>query len=150
MNFLTNRQAVRADAPAIVEGAMNKKTVALIGFILAIAAVIGYKQLQPQVVYAGNEPKVVLVADFREADEECACGEIIRAVRAAQKKGIATEEIDPHKAPQLLKQYRVLTAPTVLILNADGKEAARFEGEDKKTAATIKSYLDRMIQATGR
>jgi len=129
---------------------MKKNSIALVAVILAFGSIIGYQQLRPSVVQAGNETKIVLVADLREADEECPCGEIIRAVRAAHSKGIATQEIDSRKTPQLLKQYRVLTAPTVLVMNAEGKEITRFEGEDKNTAAAIKTYLDRMIRASAR
>ncbi len=130
------------------------KRVALVAVILTVAAVIGYKQLRPvpsqSVVHGGSGPQVVLVADLSEAEEKCACGEIIRAVRAAQKKGIATQELTPDSKSEVLRQYRVLTAPTVLFLDADGKDIARYEGADENTVADIKAHLDRLIPGSGR
>ncbi len=130
------------------------KRVALVAVILTVAAVIAYKQLRPgpsqSVVHGGSGPKVVLVADLSEAEEKCACGEIIRAVRAAQKKGIEIQELTPDSKSEVLRRYRVLTAPTVLFLDADGKDIARYEGEDEKTVAEVKSHLDRLIPGSGR
>ncbi len=130
------------------------KRLALVAVFLAVAAVIGFKQLRPvpsqSVIRGGGEPKIVLVADLSEAEEKCACGEIIRAVRAAQKKGIATQELTPDSKSEVLRRYRVLTTPTVLFLDADGKDIARYEGEDEKTVAEIKSHLDRLIPVSGR
>jgi hypothetical protein len=45
---------------------------------------------------------------------------------------------------EVLKQYRILTAPTVLFLDAKGKEIARYEGEDEKTVEEIRPQLKRM------
>ncbi len=130
------------------------KRVALVAVILAVAAVIGYKQLRTlpsqSVVQGGSGPKVVLVADLSEAEEKCACGEIIRAVRAAQKKGIEIQELTPDSKSEVLTRYRVLTAPTVLFLDADGNDIARYEGEDEKTVAEIKSHRDQLIPGSGR
>ncbi len=86
------------------------------------------------------------MADLSEAEEKCACGEIIRAVRAAQHKGVTTQEFSPDSKSELLKRYRILTAPTVLFLDAKGKEIARYEGEDEKTVEAIRSQLKRMTE----
>ena len=132
---------------------MNPKHVALTAVFVAAGVMIGYKQFRNtparSPVNAGAGPRVVLVADLSEAEERCACGDIIRAVRAAQKKGILTEEFTPDSKSELLKRYRILTAPTVLFLDAYGREIARYEGEDERTVAAIRSHLKRMTGQSG-
>jgi hypothetical protein len=134
---------------------MNGRRLALIVIILATGGVIAYKQVRSgnsparSALDSGVAPRVILVADLSEAEEKCACGEIIRAVRAAQKRGIPTLEFTPDSKSELLKRYRVLSAPTVVFLDATGKETSRYEGEDEKTVEAIRSYLKRIAEGSG-
>ncbi len=129
---------------------MKSRLFAVIAIFAAVAVIIGYKHLHntpgQSTMDAGIGPGVVLVADLSEAEEKCACGEIIRAVRAARQKGVATQEFTADSKSEMLKQYRILTAPTVLFFDAKGKEIARYEGEDKKTVEEIRSQLKRMAE----
>lgn len=132
------------------------RVIALVAVMLGVAAIIVYKRAPVQTVApsttsasADSKASVVLVANLQEADEKCACGDIIRAVRAAQKKGIQTQEFNPDSKSELLKRYRILTAPTVLFLDAHGKEIARYEGEDENTVEAIRSHLKRLTEGNG-
>jgi hypothetical protein len=87
-------------------------------------------------------PSVILVADFREADEPYDnCATIIHAVREASKRGVRTFELAPDSKSALLRRYRVLTVPTVLVLDPSGNETTRFEGEDATTVRAIQTRL---------
>lgn len=90
---------------------------------------------------------VVLIADLREADEACPCGEIIRAVRAARVRGVAVREVPPTDTA-VAKQYGVTVAPTVLVLDSAGKVVERHEGESTDTVAAIKASLERLAAKT--
>lgn len=87
-----------------------------------------------------DAPRVLLFADLKEAEDSCGCGQIIRTVRSAQKRGIPTRENDE----QLSKKYRVTTEPTVLIVGADGNEEYRFEGESKDTIQKLKAEIAKL------
>lgn len=87
---------------------------------------------------------VVLVANLAEADEPCVCGKIIRSVRAVARKGVPVKEIDPEKSPELASSYRVLVSPAVLLLDGNGREVRRFEGESKEVLADLQTELDRL------
>lgn len=92
-------------------------------------------------------PAVVLVADPREAnDTDDGCAAIIRAVRQASKRGVPVAELPPDSSSNLLRRYRVLTVPTVLLLDKTGKEIGRFEGED---ATTVKAVQTRLAALSG-
>ncbi len=127
---------------------MKPRHVAVIAIFAVAGVIVGYKHLHntpaQSTLNAAIAPRVVLVADLSEAEEKCACGEIIRAVRAAQQKGVETQEFTADSKSEVLKQYRILTAPTVLFLDAKGKEIARYEGEDEKAVEEIRSQLKRM------
>ena len=87
-------------------------------------------------------PSVILIADPSEAnDSDDGCAVMFRAVRQAAKRGVAVEELAPNSNSDLLRQYHVLTVPTLLVLDNAGKEIRRFEGED---AATIKAAQTRL------
>ena len=92
-------------------------------------------------------PAVILVADLNEAnDPNDRCADIIRAVREASKRGINVAELSPDSNSDLLRRYRVLTVPTVLLLDGSGKEIGRFEGED---SSTVKAVQTRLSALTG-
>ena len=87
-------------------------------------------------------PAVILVADLREADDpHDPCADIIRAVREVSKRGIRVAELSPDSQSDLLRRYRVLTVPTVLLLDNAGNEIGRFEGEDATTVKAIQTRL---------
>ncbi len=90
---------------------------------------------------------VVLVADLREANEDCPCGEIIRAVRAAKSRGVAVREVGPGDT-SVTKQYGVTVVPTVIVLDTNGKVVERHEGESSETLAAIKASLERLVAKT--
>lgn len=88
---------------------------------------------------------MLLVADLSEADKEGdRCAEIIQAVRAARARGITVQEYNPDSQSPLLSRYRVLTAPTVLVLDAQGEVVSRHEGEAEQTVAAIRTQLERL------
>lgn len=92
-------------------------------------------------------PSVILIADPREAnDTDDGCAVMFRAVRQAAKRGVAVEELAPNSNSELLRQYHVLTVPTVLVLDNAGKEVSRFEGED---ATTVKDVQTRLAALSG-
>lgn len=92
-------------------------------------------------------PSVIFVADPSEAnDSDDGCAAMFRAVRQAAKKGVAVAEVAPNSDSDLLRQYHVLTVPTVLVLDNAGKEIGRFEGED---AATVKAVQTRLAVLSG-
>ncbi len=89
-----------------------------------------------------GSPSVILVADLNEAnDPRDNCAAIIHAVREASKRGVHTVEFSPDSNSDLLRRYRVLTVPTVLVLDATGKETTRFEGENAATVKAVQSHL---------
>lgn len=88
-------------------------------------------------------PIVVMVADPREADMRCPCGEIIRRVRAAKASGIAVDEFAPDDAGAL-RRYGVTVVPTVVFLDSAGKVLARHEGESREILATITAGLAKL------
>lgn len=84
----------------------------------------------------------MLVADLREAGESGdACAEIIHAVREASDRGVRVQELMPDSSSDLLRRYRVLTVPTVLILGKDGRELGRYEGESRETVNAVRTRL---------
>jgi hypothetical protein len=44
----------------------------------------------------------------------------------------------------VLKQYKVLTIPTVLIFDRDGSVASRYEGEERATVEQIRNALSKL------
>ncbi len=90
-----------------------------------------------------SRPAVVLVADSREADTECGCGQIIRRVRAAKAAGVAVEELAPDNA-DAGRKYGVTVVPTVVFLGPDGQVVARREGESEAIVAAISADLSKL------
>lgn len=91
-----------------------------------------------------KKAQVVLFINLGEVDEAEGCGEIIRSARDAAKRGVALEEIDTRNESPAPERYRLVVAPTVLILDAAGAEVKRFEGESPKTVREIRSSLDKL------
>ena len=69
---------------------------------------------------------MLLVADLSEADSADACAEIIHSVRAARERGVQVQELSPDSKSEMLRRYRVLTIPTVLILDRSGQVVLAF------------------------
>ncbi len=88
-------------------------------------------------------PSVVMVADPREADMQCPCGEIIRRVRAAKAQGVAVDELAPDNA-DAARRYGVTVVPTVVFLDPGGKVLARHEGESSESLAAITAGLAKL------
>lgn len=89
-----------------------------------------------------SSPAVILVADLREVDDpHDPCADIIRAVRDVSKRGIRVAELSPGSQSDLLRRYRVLTVPTVPLIDGAGNEIGRFEGEDARTVKAIQARL---------
>lgn len=130
---------------------MKSRWIGLVAVIVLAFGIIGYKQVlshRRTVRSVGppwENPRVILVADLSEAQSQCDCGEIIRAVRAARSKGVPVQELPPNSESELLRRYRILTYPTVLFLD-EGREVARYEGEDGRTVEAIRSRLLRMTE----
>lgn len=125
---------------------MNTKLLAAAAVVLAAGGVVLMKIGARPVEAAANahvaSPSVVLVADSREADSDCPCGQIIRRVREAKARGVVVQELGP--TDPAAARYGVTVAPTVLILGADGQVIARREGESGEALATISSDLARL------
>ncbi len=128
---------------------MIAKRIALIVVVLAALAIVVVKAstrgtVSPgaaATVPQGSQPAVVLVADLREADSACGCGQIIRRVRAARAHGVTVEEVAPG---DLARRYDVSIVPTVLFLDAAGQVVARREGESPEILAAISADLSRL------
>lgn len=88
-------------------------------------------------------PSVVMIADPREADMQCPCGEIIRRVRAAKANGIAVDEFAPDNA-DAARRYGVTIVPTVVFLDPGGKILARHEGESSEILTAITADLAKL------
>ena len=91
-----------------------------------------------------SAPEVLLFADARQAEASCGCGQIIRLVRAAATHGARVRELDPAGADGEARRHRVRVQPTVLVLDRDGRETGRFEGEARPTIDAIRSALRRL------
>ncbi len=129
---------------------MIAKRMALVAVIVAAVGVVAVKARSRANVAPVNgvtsRAAVVLVADMREADSDCGCGEIIRRVRAAKARGVPIREIAPDDA-EATRSYGVTVAPTVVFLGADGRVIARREGESAETVATIAAELSSLEEA---
>jgi hypothetical protein len=79
-----------------------------------------------------------------EADSADACAEIIPSVRAARERGVQVQELSPDNKSEMLHRYRVLTVPTVLILDGSGRIVLRFEGEDRQTVVAVRTQLSQL------
>jgi hypothetical protein len=123
---------------------MSIKTLAVAAVVVAAGAIIAVKATRQRPAEAAiaqhaTIPSVVLVADPREADTDCGCGQIIRRVREAKARGVAVEELGP--ADPGVARYGVAVVPTVLVLGSDGRVVARREGESSETLAAIAADL---------
>jgi hypothetical protein len=136
---------------------MKSKWIGLILICALATGVLLAKQLRgPQpaspagnaVASAGSTALVLLFANPAEAESSCGCGEVFRAVRAAAARGVSVREVDPAQNRDLMKQHRVLVEPTVLVLDEQGRERRRHEGESSDVLAAIRTDLDGLSGST--
>lgn len=121
---------------------MKVKWPGIVIVALVMTAITAYKGHIKRVTVAGEAvPRVLLVADLSEADSADACAEIIRSVREAHQRGILVQELSPDSKSEMLRRYRVLTVPTVLILDRGGQVVSRLEGEDPGTVRAVRMQL---------
>lgn len=122
------------------------RRIGLAAVLAAAIAVVAYKAVSRRsesgIPASAGGPAVVLVADVREADSDCGCGEIIRRVRAAKARGVSVAELAPDDGT--VRRYGVTVAPTVVFLGAAGEVVSRREGEDPETIAAVSADLDRL------
>ena len=128
---------------------MRAKWIGLVAVLGIAGAIIGYRthvSATAQVASTGAPlPRVLLVADMSEANTPGdACAEIIHLVRDAQARGIAVQELQPGSHSNVLMRYRVLTVPTVLILDHEGQVVSRFEGEGRDTVEAVRTGLGQL------
>ena len=130
---------------------MRRPRLAALAVFALFGGLIGWREwprpsatvATPATVPSISASRVVLYVDLGEVDEAEGCGAIIRAVRQANSRGVATEEIDARRADPPAR-YRLLVAPVVLILDATGHEVHRFEGESAKTVRVIEAELGKL------
>lgn len=123
---------------------MKKNALYVIVLLVIAAGLVIFKQrtasrsTNPEVSF----PAVVLIADLREADSpNDTCVQIIRVVREARSRGVKVLELMPNSDSSLLRNHRVVVVPTVLILDRDGRELSRFEGESVATLEAIQARM---------
>ncbi len=125
---------------------MSFKRIGLAAVVLAAASIVALKTTRhvPSSTAAPVAlPAVVLVADGREADTDCGCGQIIRRVRAARSHGVVVQEVEPSDS-QAFRRYGITVAPTVVFLDPNGRVLSRREGESAETVAAISEDLARL------
>lgn len=124
--------------------------VAFVAVLVVVTLVLKSRMSRQQLAPTASSqaPAVILVADFREADDSNdPCAAIIRAVRQASARGVRVTEVAPDSNSDLLRRYRVLTVPTVLLLDGSGKEIDRFEGEDSTTVKAVQTRLSALVES---
>ena len=113
--------------------------------VIAVVIIASKTRVGQETPTAAAPPRVLLVADLSEADEEGdACAEIIQAVRAVRKRGVSVQEFNPDSESPLIARYRILTIPTVLILDEKGEVASRYVGEDRQTLKALRARLEEL------
>lgn len=126
---------------------MKIQWIGLGAVVLAASAIIAYKTQLLHEAQAANaaSPRVVLLAEPSEADlAGDSCAEIIHLVRAARDRGIAVEEFSLVSKSDLLARYHLLIIPTVLILDPNGQEVSRYEGEGRNTVKALRTSLEQL------
>lgn len=127
-----------------------KNVVILVLTAMLIGAVLWFK---PSVVNTASSKnsrqentqirkRIILLADMREAGSSCGCAEMIEVARTAEKiTGVAFEEYDLQASKEMAHKLNVRVSPTILILNKEGAEEIRFEGEDLEVIESLKTAL---------
>lgn len=134
---------------------MRARWIGVVLVVIVAIGIIAYKQersdkpaIQTTQRATPSNVEIILVADLREANEEGDnCAEIIHLVRDTSMRGAKVQELTPDSDSPLLKRYRVLTNPTVLILDSDGTVVSRYEGESSSTVQKIRDRLATLSEA---
>ncbi len=127
---------------------MKKRSSLYMLLILSLA--VGLIVFKKRIASPGGDkesatPAVVLVADLREADSpNDTCARIIQTVREARNHGVRVTELMPNSDSPLLRAHRVVVAPTVLVLDRDGRELNRYEGESIATLEAVRTRLNQL------
>lgn len=128
---------------------MNRKHIlalAVLGSGVGLAAWRHHHRPRPiQQAAVQGQATVLLFADLGEADSSCGCGDIIRAVREAHSRGWALQELEPGSQDPRVARFRLATSPTVVLLDPNGLETARFEGEGDHTLADLQARLHTLV-----
>lgn len=129
---------------------MKPRWIAAAAVIVAAAGLVVYKEASrsasppteaaTDAATVTDAPRVVLVADPREAESSCGCGEIIRMVRSARTRGVAVTEVAPGSSRS--REYHATVNPTVLFLDGAGAVVTRYEGEAPDTIAQLEARLE--------
>lgn len=123
--------------------------VALAGVVLTAKARRSSSTLVPIAsVSSRADARILLFADPGEAKASCGCGEVFRSVRAAAARGVTIQEIAPRQNVSVAREHRVTVEPTVLMLDGQGHELRRYEGESTETLAAIRADLERLVGST--
>lgn len=125
---------------------MKSQWIGLIAVVLvAVVIVISKTRVGQDTPANASLPRVLLVADLREANEEVdACAQIIQIVRALGKRGVSVQEFNPDSKSPLISRYRILSIPTVLVLDPKGEVVSRYEGESRQTLASLRTELENL------
>ncbi len=98
---------------------------------------------------AHADNKVLLFADPREAGSSCGCAEVISVARsAADIPGVAFQEFDLKNCQEETRKYSVRISPTVILLNKDNTEKARFEGESSSVINELRQTVSSLDKGT--
>ena len=133
---------------------MKTRWIGILFVVIVVAGIIALKLhskpqspvATPQAVSTAK-PQIILVANLREAnDKGDNCSIIIHLVREAGQHGIPIRELPPNSPSPLIKQYHVLTIPTLLVLH-HGRVVSRFEGESQSTVQKIRTRLAKLEEA---
>lgn len=112
--------------------------------VFAVVLSLTFLALTAQSATTASKPTVVVVADLREADAPCGCGDIIRLVRGVAGRGISVREVPPGGDRELIARHHVKEMPTVLVLDPSGAVLARYEGESKATIDALRAHLEKL------
>lgn len=134
---------------------MRGTTVGTLAVAALAAGIVAYKQVARGAhardvaadrALSRSGSTLLLVADAREADEPCGCGQIIRLVRETARHGVPMRELSP-ASPEIPARYRVMVTPSVLVLAANGDVLERFEGEGDDVVAALRLRLQQLSSA---
>lgn len=124
---------------------MRVNWLGILAVVAVATAITVYKvHTKNETLAVASPARVLLVSDLSEADSADACAEIIHSVRAARKRGVPVQELSADSKSEMLSRYRILTIPTVLILDRGGQVVLRFEGEDRQTVTAIRTQLEQL------
>lgn len=102
---------------------------------------LGLEEAVVQIPAAATKGRVLLFADLAKEDSSCGCGQIIRLVRSNARQGLSVEEVDGPRQGYVCGLYGVSRGPVVLVIDGDGRESARFEGEGSETIDAVEAAL---------